>query len=217
MSHLPADERVKKMTKILGLTGGIASGKSTVSNYLKELNIPIVDADIVARDVMRAGTPTVKKIAEQFGAEVLLENGEINRELLGQIIFTYPEKRKQLNDIVQDEIKKELLQAKKALLAAKPPLLVLDIPLLLEEGYETSVDEVMVVYVDKPTQKERLLKRNPELSEEDALNRIYSQMPLEDKAKLADVLIDNNGTIKQTCKQVETWLKTNFGEAFVSA
>lgn len=202
------------MTKVLGLTGGIASGKSTVSNYLDDLDIPIVDADRVARDVMRAGTSTVEKVAEQFGEEVLQENGEIDREYLGKLIFTYPEKRKQLNDIVHREIRGVILAVKEKMLEKEPPLIVLDIPLLYEADYENEVDEVMVVYVDSATQKERLLKRNPDLSESEALNRIYSQKSLEDKAKLADVLVDNNGTIKQTIKQVDNWLESNFDEEF---
>lgn len=202
------------MTKVLGLTGGIASGKSTVSNYLDDLGIPIVDADRVARDVMRAGTSTVEKVAEQFGEEVLQENGEIDREYLGNLIFTYPEKRKQLNDIVHSEIRGVILAVKEKMLEKEPSLIVLDIPLLYEADYENEVDEVMVVYVDSATQKERLLKRNPDLSESEALNRIYSQKPLEDKAKLADVLVDNNGTIKQTIKQVDNWLESNFDEEF---
>ena len=200
------------MTKILGLTGGIASGKSTVSKYFASLNIPIVDADLVARKVMRAGSPAVKDIREEFGEEVLLENGEINREYLGELVFTYPEKRKQLNEIVQGRIRTEIADQTKALLEKNPPLIILDIPLLYEETYETEVDEVMVVYVDADVQKERLLKRNTDLTEEDALNRILSQIPLAEKAKLADVLIDNNGTIEQTLAQVRDWLKTTAPE-----
>ena len=200
------------MTKILGLTGGIASGKSTVSKYFASLNIPIVDADLVAREVMRAGSPAVKDIREEFGEEVLLENGEINREYLGELVFTYPEKRKQLNEIVQGRIRTEIADQTKALLEKNPPLIILDIPLLYEETYETEVDEVMVVYVDADVQKERLLKRNKDLTEEDALNRILSQIPLSEKAKLADVLIDNNGTIEQTLAQVKSWLKTTAPE-----
>jgi len=204
------------MTKILGLTGGIASGKSTVSKYFASLNIPIVDADLVAREVMRAGSPAVKDIREEFGEEVLLENGEINREYLGELVFTYPEKRKQLNEIVQGRIRTEIADQTKALLEKNPPLIILDIPLLYEETYETEVDEVMVVYVDADVQKERLLKRNTDLTEEDALNRILSQIPLAEKAKLADVLIDNNGTIEQTLAQVRDWLKTTAPEIEVA-
>lgn len=204
------------MTRILGLTGGIASGKSTVSKYFASLNIPIVDADLVAREVMRAGSPAVKDIREEFGEEVLLENGEINREYLGELVFTYPEKRKQLNEIVQGRIRTEIADQTKALLEKNPPLIILDIPLLYEEAYETEVDEVMVVYVDADVQKERLLKRNTDLTEKDALNRILSQIPLAEKAKLADVLIDNNGTIEQTLAQVRDWLKTTAPEIEVA-
>lgn len=196
------------MTKVLGLTGGIASGKSTVSDYFKKQHIPVVDADVVAREVMRAGQPVVAKIQEAFGDKVILENGEIDRDQLGQIVFTNPEKRKLLNQLVHGEIRKEILSQSKALQAADHALIVLDIPLLIEGDYQDEVDEVMVVYVNHETQKERLLKRNTHLSEEEALNRIYSQMPLDDKAKQADVLIDNNGPIKQTLKQVEDWLET---------
>lgn len=208
MPGVPTVERMKSMTKILGLTGGIASGKSTVSKYFSSLNIPIIDADTVARDVMRAGSPVVKEIREHFGEEVVLENGEINRDYLGKLIFTYPEKRKQLNEIVQGEIREEIEKKREKVLQKNPALIILDIPLLYEEKYETEVDEVMVVYVDSDVQKERLLKRNTDLTEEQASNRILSQIPLSEKAKLADVLIDNNGTIEQTLQQVKNWLKT---------
>lgn len=204
------------MTKILGLTGGIASGKSTVSKYFSSLNIPIVDADLVAREVMRAGSPAVKEIEEQFGEEVLLDNGEINRTYLGDLIFTYPEKRKQLNQIVQGRIREAMEAEKAKYIKENPPLIILDVPLLFEENYETEVDEVMVVYVDFETQKERLMKRNKDLSEDDALNRILSQIPLAEKAKQADILIDNNGTIEQTIQQVKDWLKTNVIEIKVA-
>lgn len=197
------------MTKILGLTGGIATGKSTVSKFFSDLNIPIVDADLVAREVMKAGSPAVLEIKKQFGEEVLLKNGEINREYLGELIFSSPDKRKKLNEIVQDKIREAMETEKEKLLETEPALLVLDIPLLYEESYETEVDEVMVVYVDADVQKARLLKRNTDLSEEDALNRIYSQMPLKEKVKRADVVINNNGTIEETLTQVKNWLEDN--------
>lgn len=200
------------MPTVLGLTGGIASGKSTIANVFRERNIPIVDADIVAREVMRAGQPVVTEIAETFGTDYLLRDGEINREKLGDTIFADPNDRKTLNQIVQDEIRKEIERRREALLKEGHPLIVLDIPLLYEGAYENSVDAVMVTYVDKETQYERLRKRNPELSKEDARNRIASQMPLIEKARRADILIDNNGTIEETVAQVEAWLDENFPE-----
>lgn len=198
------------MSKILGLTGGIASGKSTVSNYFKAHHIPVVDADKIANDIMAAGQPVVEDIRKYFGPEYILENGEVDRALLGKIVFASPEKLSLLNDLVQDEIRKEIKKQAEALLKENYPLIVLDVPLLYEGRYEPHLDEIMVIYVDKETQKERLLKRNPELTEEDALNRIQSQMPLEQKAKRADILIDNNGTINETIKQVEEWLHKTF-------
>lgn len=196
------------MTKLLGLTGGIASGKSTVSKYFASLNIPIIDADLIAREVMRAGSPAVATIQEQFGEEVISADGEINRGYLGELIFTYPEKREQLNGIVQGIIRAEIERQVDNFLEKNPPLIILDLPLLYEENYQTEVDEVMVVYVDADVQKERLMKRNEELTEEDAIKRILSQIPLSEKAKLADILIDNNGTIEHTIDQVKLWLKT---------
>lgn len=199
------------MSLVLGLTGGIASGKSTVSRYFKSLEVPIVDADLIAREVMKAGSPTVSTIRKQFGDEVILDNGEIDRKRLGKIIFASSEKREQLNSIVQATIRTEILNQKNKLVAEKYPLVVLDVPLLYEESFEQAVDLVMVVYVDVEIQKERLLKRNPELLEIEAENRIQSQMPLDKKAALADVVIDNNGAIEETIKQVNNWVERAIG------
>ncbi len=200
------------MTKIVGLTGGIASGKSTVSDFFRQQEIPVIDADEISREVMKAGEPAVEEIRRIFGGDVLLENGEIDRDKLGDIVFESPSRRVALNQIVHGEIGERILAEKDRLIKEGHPLIVLDIPLFYEAGYEDTVDEVMVVYVDKDTQKERLLKRNPQLSETDALNRIYSQMPLEDKAKRADVLINNQGPIEQTIKQIQEWLNFTLAE-----
>lgn len=201
-----------QMTKILGLTGGIASGKTSISNYFKSLKIPLIDADLIARKVMRAGQPAVTEIVEVFGKEVLLENGELDRKQLGRLIFGSTDKRKQLNQIVQYKIREELKKEIETYLKDEPPLIVLDIPLLYEESYEREVDEVMVVYVNAQTQKDRLLKRDTDLSEIDAVNRINSQMPLSEKATRADVVIDNNGSIAESIDQVREWLQANFGK-----
>lgn len=203
---------VMQMTKILGLTGGIASGKTTVSNYLRSLNIPLIDADLLARKVMRAGQPAVAEIVEVFGKGVLLANGEINRQELGRIVFESEDKRKELNRIVQYKIREEIQNEIETYLKDEPTLIVLDIPLLYEENYEREVDEVMVVYVDSDTQKDRLLKRDKDLSEVDAINRINSQMALSEKAKRADVVIDNNGSVESSIEQVSEWLQANFSE-----
>lgn len=200
------------MTKILGLTGGIASGKSTVGNYLRSLGALFIDADKVARDVMRAGSPVVDKIREAFGDSVIREDGEIHRENLGKLVFASPGKRKQLDTIVQGEIRKEIIAQRDELLQKEPPLLVLDIPLLYEQEYEAEVDTVMVVYVIQRKQKDRLMKRDPHLTEDEALNRIYSQIPISEKVKRADIVIDNNGSIPDTLTQVKDWVRLNVPE-----
>lgn len=201
---------MNKLTKILGLTGGIASGKSTVSQYFKSLNIPLIDADKVAHDVMQAGEPVVLEIAKTFGDDYILANGEIDRAKLGDLVFKDSDKRKQLDKIVQGEIRKEINRLKELALEDNPELIVLDIPLLFEAGYDESVDLVMVVYVDGATQKERLMKRNTELEEADAKNRIKSQMSLEMKADKAAIVIDNTGTIDETIAQIKKWVHEKF-------
>ena len=202
------------MAKILGLTGGIASGKTTVSNYFKKLKVDVVDADEIAHKIMRAGQPVVGEIAAYFGEEVLLENGEINRERLGKIVFESDEKREKLNQIVQKKIRKKIKEERDKLLDKK--LIVLDIPLLYEQSYEELVDQVMVVSVKETIQKKRLMDRNSQLTEEDALNRIASQMPLEEKVRKADVIIDNNGSIESTVEQVRDWLKESGFSSFLT-
>lgn len=198
------------MTIILGLTGGIASGKSTVSQHFKSLNIEVVDADLIAREVMRAGQPVVKKIAELFGKEVLDSDGEINRQRLGELIFNSKVKRDQLNQLVQRKIRDNIIEQRNQLLEEEKELIVLDIPLLYEQNYDELVDDVMLVYVDEATQKKRLMKRESHLSEKEAVNRIKAQLPLDEKAKKADVVIDNSRAIKETVDQVDNWLKKTY-------
>lgn len=207
---------MNKMTKVLGLTGGIASGKTTVSNYLKSLGIDVIDADIIAREVMQAGEPVVLEIAEAFGNEMLLPNGEIDRQRLGESIFQSEIKREKLNQLVQGKIYREIMNQRNELLKKDNQLIVLDIPLLYEKNYEKMVDAVMVVYVDPATQKKRLMLREEQLSETDAMNRIQAQMPLKEKAKKADILINNNQTVKETISQVNNWLNKACGFDFKS-
>lgn len=193
------------MTFVLGLTGGIASGKSTVSNYFEKLQIPVIDADLVARKVMDTGQPTLKKVADAFGQDILKNDGTLNRKKLGKLVFGQPEKLERLNEIVQKDIHKQILSEKEEWLSQNVPLLVLDIPLLFEAGYEKEVDEVMVVYVTYENQLIRLMKRN-HLSEAEANARIQSQLSLDIKREKADSVIDNNGTIENTLEQVDAWV-----------
>jgi dephospho-CoA kinase len=193
------------MGHILGLTGGIASGKSTVSQLLKEQGIPVVDADLGAREVMKPEMPAMKKIEKVFGSDVLLEDGSLNREALAQQIFHSQKKRELLNQCVEKEIREWITDKRDELLHEGFEWIVLDIPLLFEAGYDQEVDEIMVVSVSKETQLNRLMKRN-QLSEEEAKARIEAQMPLEEKEKRASIVINNNGSIEQTKEQVLRWL-----------
>lgn len=197
------------MTKVLGLTGGIASGKSTVSNYFKSLNIPVIDADQIAREVMKAGQPVVSEIVETFGPDVLHESGEIDRKRLGTIIFETAKQRKELDRLVQPKIRAAITKEINRFIQQNEPLIVVDIPLLYEEAYEEMVDEVMVINVDSMIQKERLIKREPNLTKAEAYNRIMAQMPLPEKAARADIVIDNNQTVQNTLNQVKRWLEIN--------
>lgn len=196
------------MTFILGLTGGIATGKSTVSRYFADMGIPIVDADLIARRIVEPGTEGLAKIVAKFGPEIVKKNGSLDREKLGAIVFSQPEKREVLNDILRPYIRRSIEEDTATLVNEKHALIILDIPLLYEAGYEMHCDAVMVVYTTAEVQLKRLMARN-HLTEVEALNRISSQESVEDKKMRADSVIDNNGTREQTYEQVDTWLKNN--------
>lgn len=196
------------MTYILGLTGGIATGKSTVSRYFSDKGYAVVDADVVARRVVEPGTEGLANIVAHFGTEIIQKDGTLNREKLGAMIFSDAEKRETLNNLLSAQIRRTIMADTETLVNANQPLIVLDIPLLYEAGYETHCDAVMVVYTTEAVQLERLMVRN-NLTEEEALNRIASQEPIETKKDRADIVIDNNGPLNHTYEQVETWLKNN--------
>ncbi|HDR7736441.1 dephospho-CoA kinase [Bacillus cereus] len=194
------------MTVVIGLTGGIASGKSTVSEMFRELSIPVIDADVIAREVVEQGKPAYNKIVEVFGAEVLQQDGELDRPRLGSIVFYNEEKRLQLNKIVHPAVREEMNRQKEMYIKEDMQAVVLDIPLLFESKLTSLVDRVLVVAVKPHTQLERLMKRN-NFSEEEATARIQSQMPLEEKVKNADEVINNDGTIMGTKTQLQVILK----------
>ncbi|WP_150284965.1 dephospho-CoA kinase [Rummeliibacillus sp. TYF-LIM-RU47] len=191
---------------IIGLTGSIASGKSTVAKMLEEVGLPIVDADLVARIVVEPGTPTLEKISEVFGKEVLLENCELNREKLGEIIFHNPAKRVELNSIMHPAIRQEMLRQRDELTEAGEPHIVMDIPLLFESHLQHFVEKILVVSVTEENQLNRLMERN-HLSKEEALARIATQLPLSEKEKGADAVIYNNRDLENTRTQLLAILK----------
>ncbi|PEW45690.1 dephospho-CoA kinase [Bacillus thuringiensis] len=194
------------MTVVIGLTGGIASGKSTVSEMFRELSIPVIDADVIAREVVEQGKPAYNKIVEVFGAEVLQQDGELDRPRLGSVVFYNEEKRLQLNKIVHPAVREEMNRKKEMYIKEGMQAVVLDIPLLFESKLTSLVDRILVVAVKPHTQLERLMKRN-NFSEEEATARIQSQMPLEEKVKNADEVINNDGTIMGTKTQLQVILK----------
>ncbi len=183
---------------VAGLTGGIASGKSTVSAFFQNAGAVIADADKIAREVVKKGLPAWKKIREHFGPDVLLPDGEINREWLGDIIFHQPKEKEILNTIVHPhvfrEMEKQIHEAEKKHPAG---VVIQDIPLLFESKMEKRIFPVIVVYVPERIQLERLMKRNS-LSETSAMARIRAQMPIEEKKKIADFVIDNSGSLEET-------------------
>jgi dephospho-CoA kinase len=189
------------MSLVIGLTGGIASGKSTVSNMLKEMAITVIDADVEARLAVEKGEPAYQKIIAEFGVDILLDTEEIDRVKLGSIIFHNAEKRQLLNSIVHPEVRNRMNNQVEAAKVRGEQVMVLDIPLLFESNLTHMVEKTILVYVDRDIQLNRLMERN-DLSLEDAEARISSQMPLSDKVALADAVIDNNGSLAESRNQL---------------
>lgn len=194
------------MSYILGLTGSIATGKSTVAKLFLSAGIPVVDADLGARAVVLPGAPGLADIITHFGEAYLLPDGTLDRKRLGALIFSDREKRAELDALLKERIKHWIQAEKERYISEGHELIVLDIPLLYEGGYEDSCDAVMVVYVPEELQLQRLMSRN-HLDEQEAAQRMQSQLSIEKKKELADFVIDNSGTIEETEKQVHEWLR----------
>ncbi len=186
---------------IIGLTGSIGTGKSTIANKFSDLDIPIVDADLIAREVVEPGKEAYKDIVATFGEEILQHNQTLDRKALGKIVFNDESKRKQLNAIIHPAIRKEMLRQRDEWVQRGKECVVLDIPLLYESGLTHYVDKVIVVYVDPDVQLHRIIARD-ESTEEEAKSRINSQMPIKEKAEKADAVIDNNGSKEESYKQL---------------
>lgn len=194
--------------RIVGLTGGIASGKSTVARLLEKLGACIIDADKLARDVVQPGMPAWQEIVDWLGTGILLPDSALNREQLASIVFSDPNARSKLENITHPRIRSSIEQAVAAAKERGVAVVVLDIPLLFEVGWTELMDEIWVVYVDSSTQQARLVSRD-RLTSDDARKRIDSQMSLVEKARLANTVIDNSRDFKHTTKQVEeAWRRT---------
>ncbi|SFS56814.1 dephospho-CoA kinase [Paenibacillus sp. BC26] len=188
---------------ILGLTGGIACGKSTVSAMLVSHGAKLIDADQVAREVVLPGEPALAAIVAEFGQAVLNEDGTMNRAEVGKVVFGNREKLTKLEGILHPAIRERMWERINAYAAEDPnQLIVADIPLLYETGQASLYEAVMVVYVPREIQIERLMQRNS-LTREQAEERTALQMDIEEKRRLADIVIDNSGTIAETAQQVD--------------
>lgn len=196
--------------KIIGLTGGIASGKSTASQILKDQGFQVIDADKIAREIVEINKPAYRKIIKAFGEDILKENKEINRKKLGQLVFSNPKLLKKLNKITHPfilrEIKKQIDKK-----CERNKLIFVDIPLLFEiekkiKKHNIIFDEIWLIYVDEYTQIKRLMKRN-NFSKEEAKERIKSQLPMEIKKEKSTKIIDNRGHIETLRKNIKQLLK----------
>ncbi|KKI59051.1 dephospho-CoA kinase [Staphylococcus haemolyticus] len=193
------------MPKVIGLTGGIATGKSTVSELLTAFGFKVVDADIAARKAVAKGTKGLEQVRAAFGDSAITEEGEMDRKYVGEIVFNHPEKRLELNDIVHP-IVREIMEEEKQSYLNQGYDVIMDIPLLFENELQNTVDEVWLVYTSESIQIERLMKRN-QLSLEDAKARVYSQISIDKKSRMADHVIDNLGDkleLKQNLEQLLT-------------
>jgi dephospho-CoA kinase len=183
--------------RVVGLTGGIACGKSTVSEMLRRLGVPIVDADEIAREVVEPGSPVLAAVATEFGPGVLLPDGTLDRVGLGKRVFADAHARARLNAIVHPAVR-ERSAARLAAEARKgAPIAVYDAALILENGLGGAMDALIVVAVPEDVQVERLVRRDG-IDHEAALARIRAQMPLAEKVAAADWVIDNSGTLTET-------------------
>lgn len=194
--------------KVIGLTGGIASGKSTASRYFTQNGIPVLDADMMAREVVLPGMPALREIAKAFGESMLLITGELDRKALGRIVFNDAEALIRLNQIMHPRIKERLLDALEAIEESKTyKSVVIDAALLFEAGWESIVDETWLLLLDEDKQCQRLVDRNG-MSDDEARRMIATQMSLVEKKARAQVWIDNNGSMPDLYHQLDELIVT---------
>lgn len=188
-------EQNEKSGQIVGLTGGISTGKTTASSFFSELGVPVVDADVVSRELVEKGQPALEEIRETFGDEVIAADGTLDRDALGKIVFADDDKRHVLNRILHPKVALRS-QALLAELRQEHPYVIYDAALLVENGLYSVFYKLIVVTVSPEVQLQRLITRDA-TPEADAKARIASQVPLSKKEALADYLIENNGTVEE--------------------
>jgi dephospho-CoA kinase len=208
----PADSNLEDLVEkikgndnrmVLAVTGGIATGKTTVANMLTELGAPHIDFDVLARKVVEPGTPALKKIVEYFGKQVLQEDGTLNRKKLSKIVFQDIEKRKKLESFTHPAILEEFLKQIDAIAKKDPNAIIqVSIPLLIELNLQYMFDKILVVYASTAQQVQRLCKRD-NISKEEAANILKAQVPIEEKVGYADFVVRNETDLKETRRQVE--------------
>ena len=186
----------------IGLTGGISSGKSTITSWFLEKGIIVLDADQIVRQLQKPGSQLLYDLAHEFGPSVILENGELARDVLGSIIFHDEAAKQKLNAMIHPLVKQKLVEGIEQAKARGEQLVVLDVPLMFESGFESLVDRTLVVYVPREIQVKRLMKRD-QIDESYALAKINSQMSLEKKRDLADYVLNNEYSIRELRTQFE--------------
>lgn len=187
------------MSLIIGLTGGIATGKSTVSSFFKEQEIPVIDTDLIAKNLLNKGTDIYEKVTQHFGESILNVDKSIHRKALAKLIFDDDNERHFLNQTLHPEVKKYMLSEINQLKLEGHAIIVCDVPLLFESGFDQLCDLSLLVYTSKNTQLERLMVRD-NIKKSYALKKIEAQMPMRDKRKKADIVIDNSKSILETKK-----------------
>jgi dephospho-CoA kinase len=210
---------LRRVTRVIGLTGGIGTGKSTVARLLLALGATVIDADAIVHELQAPGAPLLREIAEAFGPEVLRADGALDREALGARVFRDPAQRARLNALVHPRVGVEMMRRLTAARAAGAPLVVLDVPLLLEgrragtgSAAQLPYERVVLVYASEAQQIERQMRRDG-CSREEAERRVRAQLPIEEKRAMADIVIDNSGSPEATERQVRALWERLVGAA----
>lgn len=186
----------------IGLTGGIASGKSTVGAMLRQMGAVVIDTDLIAHEVTAPGSGAVMEMSRRYGSDIVKDDGSLRRDVVGKIVFSDPVEKKWLESLLHPLIRAEAEKQAQAAFEAGQRVVVLDVPLLFESGWNGKVDEIWTVYTPRAIQEVRLQRRDGYTDSEIA-DRLASQWPIDEKAKRADVVIDNTGLPESTRRQVE--------------